>query len=252
MVRIGILDISGCSEAELSLVSRHLSKTLDIENKRNPKANAQSIFARLLLTEVYKRFLDSSLPEIIRNEKGKPRFSYGGGRVKSCSENNPDIRYEEKEIFFNITHDEGIIAVAVCDTSDVGIDVQSMRADMHSREKIEKRLLSLLDGVDLGGACELFDDTSLLFYSLDTVSCRLISEDEKGERVVRDLGGRLSIADADFLRAWTRLESLLKLSGGGFSDSSEVLKTALFSRSQGIFIKGKDGRIYSLTLSIYK
>ena len=72
-----------------------------------------------------------------------------------------------------------------------------------------------------------------------------------GERVMRSLDGALSEADASFLCSWTRLESLLKLSGGGFADLGEVRDTVLSAKVQSFFINDENGEIYSLTLSHY-
>ena len=139
MIRIGVLDLSGISESCLTMLSETLAKSLDIENKKNKIANAQSIFARILLTKVYKTFKNSPIPKIIRDEKGKPRFLYDGVRVKNTAEIEP-FETSEERIFFNISHDKNMVAVAVSDTQDVGIDIQSKKENMRSRKRIEKTL----------------------------------------------------------------------------------------------------------------
>lgn len=253
MIRIGILDISQYSDGELISLSEKLSKAFGTEKKKNKKANAQSIFARLLLTEVYKTFENSPMPKITKDEKGKPCFLSAGGRVENNTENEPKETLKTGKIFFNISHDDGMVAVSVSDTSEVGIDLQSKKENMHSQERIEKMLSSFLDGVDFSDTCESFADTEILFYRLNPENGELLLDEAAGECIVAHIpDGALSDADAEFLRSWTRLESLLKLSGGGFADTGEVKSTALSARAQSIFVKNRDGKVYSLTLSCFK
>ena len=163
MIRIGILDLSGCSERELVSASQRLEKTLDIEKKNNQKANAQSIFARLLLTKVYKTFKNEALPEIKNAEKGKPYFLYGGGRVKNEDDGKLGEAADNGRIYFNISHDKNIVAVAVSDAQELGIDIQSKKEKMRSRQRIEKTLRTFLDDAHFSWACEISGDIQLLF-----------------------------------------------------------------------------------------
>ena len=192
------------------------------------------------------------MPKIIKDEKGKPCFLYVGERVKNKAENEPKETLKKGKIFFNISHDDGMVAVAVSDTQEVGIDLQSKEENMRSRKRIEEMLSSLLNGLNFSDTCESFTDTELLFYKLDTENKALLLEEAAGECVLHSLDGALSESDAEFLCSWTRLESLLKLSGGGFADSGEIRSTALSARTQSFFIKSVDGRVYSLTVSDYK
>ena len=235
MIRIGILDLSEHSDEKIISLAERLGDMLDIEKKNNPKAHAQSIFARLLLTKVYGNIVKKPLPRIIKNEKGKPYFLF--------KDKNDDL-------FFSISHDGSMVAAAISDAGEVGIDLQSIGENMRSRERIERTLSSLLCGVDPPGACEVSDDTELKIYRLSADTESIYLDCVSADRIINP-SGVLTERDADFLRSWTRLESLLKLSGGGFADTSEILKTSRRARSQSIFLKSNDGRAYSLTISDY-
>ena len=235
MIRIGILDLSEHSDEKIISLAERLGDMLDIEKKNNPKANAQSIFARLLLTEVYKNIVEKPLPRIIKSEKGKPYFLF--------KDKNADL-------FFSISHDGNMVAVAISDAGEVGIDLQSIGENMRSRERIERTLSTLFCGVDSRMSCEVSDDTELKIYRLSADTESIYLDFVSADRIINP-SGVLAERDADFLRSWTRLESLLKLSGGGFADTGEILKTSRKARSQSIFLKSNKGRAYSLTVSDY-
>ena len=106
MIKIYITDFNG-AEAD----GKHLSALPDfIKNTKNPALRREREFSYMLLFYAYGNFVSDSgaLPNIERDENGKPYFSDG-------------------KIDFNISHDKDIAAVVISDEGSVGIDVQSRK-----------------------------------------------------------------------------------------------------------------------------
>ena len=211
MIKIGILDLSG------------IKYSLD----RKEKQSAQSKFARLLLKELYKDFSDKEMPEIKKGRLGKPYF---------------DGAYP----LFSITHEADLVAVIISDTSEVGIDIQSLPEHTASREKIAERITRVIRERDYyftrAGVEETKIDEIRLF-----VPCgpEKIKESERGALISED-PLTLSSADADFLREWCELEALIKLSGGGFADTARVGLILCGAEMKSGYIKDKKGREYAI------
>lgn len=256
MIRLGILDISEHPESELYCLASRLSHSFGMREKKNKKANVQSIFARLLLTKLYKTYKNTSLPQIVNDGKGKPCFAYDVRKNgENCYKKSPLSRLEEKQILFNISHDENLIAVAVSDEGEVGIDIQSHPAVLREKARIEEAVSAFLMPCNVR-ACEISDTAELVVYGIDIKSGRLFKKPSAfltAEKIYKNSEAPAltlpSEEEADFLLSWTRLESLLKLSGGGFSDTAIVGEIASGAKVGSLFVTDTNGRIYSLSLA---
>ena len=254
MIRIGILDISG--EGEGFFCEALKSSLFAVDTKiKNEKRRAESILARLLLKEMYKEFSPLALPMISIGENGKPYFTYSGENFVENGE-EPHTRVENNEdarIFFNISHDSSLIAVAMSDSAEVGIDIQSIGENMCSREKIEQRLFFALRESDFyfsrAGADEDLGDVKIKRYRIekDSEQC-LIKPDVQISLFSSD---EVDLADADmeFLFSWTNLEALMKMSGEGFSAVNKITQLLSRAKISSGFLRDDAGKVYCLTVA---
>ena len=214
MIKIGIVDLSG------------LIDTAD----RGKIKSVQSKFARLLLEELCSgRFENSALPETVKGKFGKPRFVCGAPQ-------------------FNIAHEGNLAAVIVSEDKEVGIDLQSLPHGLTSREKIEQRLTKIIRDCDYyftrGGASEP-ENAEILFFEAEGEDKIKPSANRKGISIHGE-PQTLSAGDADFLREWSELEALMKLSGGGFSDVGKIPEILATASIKTLWICDTGGVEYAL------
>ena len=195
MISVGILDTRGLGQSP-SLAS-HLPKSenLRIEKIKNEKKKRLSFFSRVLLSEMYEREFKKKLPEISYTEEGKPYF-------------------KSKECFFSISQSEDFVAVAISDF-EVGVDIQLLSQNEEKRKRREKRF-----------GLEVFDNSKAKENNIDFSFFDITEEKEnlilKENKMKKPLLKNEKDGNESFLLRWTRLESALKLTGGGFKDFMNV------------------------------
>ena len=114
-----------------------------IENigSRAPARAAEGLFSLLLLS----RMIDDHFPIckegskliLARNENGKPSFQDG----KPC---------------FNISHSGGIVACALSDNGEVGVDIEAARPTSEKARKLSSRYFSTDEVEEINGDPERF------------------------------------------------------------------------------------------------
>jgi phosphopantetheinyl transferase len=204
MIFIRILDTKGlghCPSLE-SLLSEEERERLS--KIKNDEARSQSMFSRLLLMKTYEEIYGEKMPEIHYTNEGKPYFD---GYV--CA--------------FSLSHNENFVAVALNTDGEIGIDLQSFKWSCEARERIEKRFLSrvLFDGFESLNKNEKDakkEKVSFSFFEISSCDGFEISENKSIKLISKEEMDQ----NESFLLRWTQLESLLKLSGGGFKDFKNI------------------------------
>lgn len=155
-----------------------------IYRARNDEVRAERLGAYTALFTALKHFFDIEKPIIVRPEGEKPRI---------ISHN----------IFFNISHSDGLCIVTISDECDVGVDIQCEPPE-ERKTALEKRFLK--------GFIPCPDSFDIRYY--------LLREDELYE---------LDLPHSNccnFTDRWSAMESLMKLYSKGFSSLSCICEYA--------------------------
>ena len=178
-----------------------------IDRAKNTLTREERECAYSTLLYSLKCFYGIENPEIVREKDGKPRLV-------------------SHDIFFNISHSDGLVAVSLCDEGDIGVDLQ----DEISPER-EKRLSTRF----LSGFSPLPCPLEISYLYL-----------EKDRFFTLDLpmsnGGK-------FTEKWTSFESVLKLYGDGFGTASNAHNLAENVKMDTRVIR-LDNTLFSLSNSI--
>ncbi len=156
-----------------------------IDKANNKEVKSERFCAYVSLFSALKCFFELDDPEIERASTGKPYIK------------------DNNKIFFNISHSEGVCAITISDEGEVGVDIQAKQnEDRESR--LEKRFLPDLT---------ISKSNLNIRYFL----CEFVSENVEFSEINID-----EYVGEDFLAKWVYSESLIKLTGCGFSEISSV------------------------------
>lgn len=169
-------------QSEISLPENILKY---IDKSKNPGVKEERLLAYTSLFGSLKLFFDIDEPKIGRQDNGKPIL----------------LSHNERNINFNISHSDGMVAVTLSDEGEVGVDIQAEIVSGR-QEQLDKRFLS-----DLQIKSENL--------SVDFYFCTLSNSTLEFRKI------ELRLSDGkSFFDRWTALESVLKLDGGGFGSLS--------------------------------
>ena len=186
MIKIYLLDFNG-AEADknyLSALAPYVRET------KNEKQKRERVFSYELLRRAYEDLFSEKMPEILRDENGRPYFSSG-------------------DVDFNLSHDGEMAALILSDEGRCGIDIQRTGARVSDRliKKTEKKYEEnkISDLIKNGGEI----DRKIFIY---TVS-------DNGEiSPARNEAYEISESNSeDFFTLWTDIEAVSKADGGGLS-----------------------------------
>ena len=141
-------------------------------------------------------------PKIMREKDGKPRLV-------------------SHDIFFNISHLDGLVAVSLCDKCDIGIDLQS-EISPEREERLGNRFLSGFSPLPCSLEIEYLYLENDRFFTLDLP----MAKDDK------------------FTEKWTSFESVLKLYGNGFGAASDAENLAQNAKTDTRVIEIENTRFY--------
>ena len=147
----------------------------------------ESIIARALLSDLYKKVFGEKIPEIKKCKLGKPYFDF---------QDAPP---------FSISHSDGAVAVALSnEKGEVGIDIQS-KIDEEKRARISRRFPFVKERV--------FKELSDVCFFKATLNSGNFSFEEFSESPCQK---------SDFTLYWTSTEAILKAEGGGFTSAKKL------------------------------
>ena len=175
----------------------------------NENARAERRLAYTTLLCALKSFYNVENPRIAVNEYGKPY-------IADCG------------LYFNLSHSDGSVAVCISDEGEVGVDIQS-EIDPERAKRLEGRFFT-----DLSVKSE---DIDIQYYFLDI---------RDGEAILGEI--TLPTAVECFTAKWSYAESLMKLYGRGFADTSNVSK--LCNNARSVVKSVKLNRNYFLSVSV--
>lgn len=159
-------------------LSAEISEYIDKAKNQSVNEERRAAYTSLLCS--LKLFFDIDDARIVRDDSGKPRLL-------------------DDEVYFNISHSDGVTAVTLSDECEVGVDIQC-QIEKNREKALEKRFIG-----DLKIKNERLD---LKFYLCD---------ENNGYFDFYEVDIDISECDS-FSDKWVVLESLLKLSSGGFGD----------------------------------
>ena len=250
MIYIIISDITSVSDSKCSfLVSsfpflENLSKAT-----KNKQTRLQRMGAYLTLKGAYEKIFEREMPDIIRDENGKPRFV-----PYSFRDNSPLIP-------FSISHTDTLAAVAFadCETTSIGVDIER-KSCIKKIRKISDRFLKnvnydLLNQINepvMIAFITLLDNGNI--GELNAVPM-LLSIDDNGDKSPGRVEFSLTELDIsqtkelNYYTRWTLTESALKADGRGFGAISEINTAFSHSRSVSYWIHSPRDE-FSLSLTI--
>ena len=152
-----------------------------IENTKNNKTRVERYFAYSALSLSLKEFFSVDDFKIERNENGKPDLA-------------------DSHIHISLSHCEKLVAVAISDLGEIGVDVQC-HVDIERSERLETRFLK-----DLSFKNNELDIKYFLF------------EPDGNLKAIQPK----TSYESDFLNKWTFAEANIKCRGLSFSQISEI------------------------------
>ena len=151
-----------------------------IERAKNATIREERLAAYSTLLYSLKCLYGIENPKITREKDGKPRII-------------------SHDIFFNISHSDGLVAVSISDKCDVGVDLQT-EISPEREERLSARFLSGFTPLPCSLEIEYLYLENGRFFTLDLPMA-------KGDK---------------FTERWTSFESVLKLSGDGFGAANNA------------------------------
>jgi phosphopantetheinyl transferase len=184
--------------------------------------------------EEIKEYIDRAKNSLAREERQAAystllyslRCLYGVEEPRIVREKDGKPRLVSHDIFFNISHSDGLVAVSLSDRCDIGVDLQS-EISPEKEKRLSERFLSGFSSLPFPLDISYLYLENDIFFILDLP----ISNGEK-------------ITDK-----WTSFESVLKLSGDGFGTASDAHKLAQNVKTDTRVIK-LDNSLFSLSNSI--
>ena len=178
-----------------------------IDRAKNDTIREERYAAYSTLLYSLKCLYDIENPRIMREKDGKPRLV-------------------SHDVFFNISHSDGLVAVSLSDKCDIGVDLQS-EISPEREERLSARFLSGFSSLPHPLEISYLYLENDRFFTLDLP----LSNGEK-------------ITDK-----WTSFESVLKLLGDGFGSASDAGNLAQNVKTDTRVIKLGD-TLFSLSNSI--
>ena len=185
-------------------------------------------------SEEISEYIDRAKNDTIREERYSAystllyslKCLYGVENPKITREKDGKPRIISHDIFFNISHSDGLVTVSLSDKCDVGVDLQS-EISPEREERLSARFLSGFSPLPCSLEIEYLYLENGRFFTLDLPMA-------KGDK---------------FTESWTTFESVLKLSGDGFGAASDIEKIGQNVKTDTRVIR-LDNIIFSLSNSI--
>ena len=185
--------------------SKEISEYIDRAKNDTIREERYAAYSTLLYS--LKCLYGIENPKITREKDGKPRLI-------------------SHDIFFNISHSDGLVTVSLSDKCDVGVDLQS-EISPEREERLGNRFLSGFSPLPCPLEIEYLYLENGRFFTLDLPV-------PKGDK---------------FTERWTTFESVLKLSGDGFGAASDIEKIGQNVKTDTRVIR-LDNILFSLSNSI--
>ena len=185
-------------------------------------------------SEEIREYIDKAKNSLVREERYSAystllyslKCLYGIENPRIMREKDGKPRLVSHDVFFNISHSDGLVAVSLSDKCDIGVDLQS-EISPEREERLSARFLS---------------GFSFLPHPLEISYLYL----ENGRFFTLDL----PMAKGDkFTERWTTFESVLKLTGDGFGAASDIEKIGQNVKTDTRVIR-LDNILFSLSNSI--
>ncbi len=188
---------------------------LYIENGRSDEVKLERLTAYSTLFFALFELYGKNDVGLCRTDSGKPYLVENG---------------EASKIRVSLSHSDGLVAVALSDECEIGVDIQSEIDDSRA-ERLEKRFFA-----DINIKEEFFSQ-KLLYLNFSDSDTRL-SEMEKPEK-----------CSSGFTEKWAYCESLLKCEGGGFGDLKRIQKIQKKTKTQTVKIN-QNSKQFALSTTI--
>ena len=160
---------------------------------------------------------------------GKP-YVTGFDCDNNCLQNMPSV---------SVSHDKGVAVVAVSDFQRIGVDIQGDSIPKRRMERIAARFLSSAKKEER--ETEQIGETIKWFLAKENAIFELTDID-----LVKEISKPAE--NLDFLSKWTRLEAVMKASGGGFADYPNIEELLLSAQTKS-FLYADDGEEYVVTIA---
>ena len=178
-----------------------------IDRAKNSLVREERYAAYSTLLYSLKCLYEINNPRLVREKDGKPRIV-------------------SHDVFFNISHSDGLVVVSISDKCDIGVDLQS-EISPEREARLSARFLSGFSSLPHPLEIEYLYLENDRFFTLDLP----VSNGEK------------------FTEKWTSFESVLKLFGDGFAaaDNARILSQNVKTDTRVIKI---DNTLFYLSNSI--
>lgn len=194
------------------------------------KLRAVAYHALFLLLERFVKdgFCSIQNLELFYTGEGKPFFQSKDFENNSL-QNPPSI---------SVSHDKNLAIAVISDSERIGVDVQGAALPKRRMERVAARFFSPIKNVEKAGRIK----DEIKWFSAKGAG---LSEKEVGKDI-KELGE----ADGaiDFLAKWTKLEAVIKASGGGFLDYPNLEELLSVTETKA-FVLSKDKEEYVVTVA---
>lgn len=178
-----------------------------IDRAKNSLVREERYAAYSTLLYSLKCLYEIKNPRLVREKDGKPRLV-------------------SHDVFFNISHSDGLVVVSISDKCDIGVDLQS-EISPEREARLSARFLSGFSSLPCPLEIEYLYLENDRFFTLDLPMA-------KGEK---------------FTEKWTCFESVLKLFGQGFAAADNAKNLAQIVKVDTRVIE-IDNTLFSLSNSI--
>lgn len=236
MIYVAVIDVMALSNLELKIpnaAEKRIEKSPTAEEKRLRSA-AYHALERLIKEFSSDLSCDEKNLELFYTDEGKPYLS--------CVQNDNNCLHNVPSI--GISHDKRIAIAAISDCKRLGVDVQGEEISKRRIERIATRYLAPLRNLDSSSIPYHGDfNEEIKWFYLSGNGLSPLDEVISVERLSDEA------ASIDFLAKWTKLESVLKMSGGGFGDYPQA--DALLSEARTASFRFKvDKEEYVISIAI--
>jgi hypothetical protein len=203
-----------------------------IGNTKNESLRNERRLAYTTLFSALKLFLGIDDATVTKNSDGKPYLIFNPKKYQknkdlildeTLNQKNEDFYKKtftdenglviESQIYINISHSDGTVAVSISDEREIGVDIQSEI----SKDKAERLKVRFFDGLEITS-----DSIGIKYYY-----CHLTEDEASFEEITLP-----DVSDLNFTVKWTYAESLMKLYGRGFGEISNLDTLSQYSSTE--------------------
>ena len=231
MIYVAVADANDFLENQIKINAKVIKRIEKSSSESEKKIRATAYHAMFLLLERFcsDGWHKTQKLDLCYTDAGKPYFEQQKNENKGL----------QKVPSISISHDKNVAVAVISDAEKIGIDIQGDSVPKRRMERIAARFFTPINKA--GESSEGIDEEIQWFLA-------------KGDRLL-DINEGFSKKELreekesfDFLAKWTKLEAVIKASGGGFLDYPQ-LEELLPTAKTKTFVLTKEKSEYVITIA---